>query len=134
MGEAAAFARGCDLSLATPVRLAELVDCGHLALEAVRFLVLDKADVALSVGLEPEIRKLMTGCGMPSSLARQTVIVSTQSFPALQAFACSFLHDCIQVSVGPAVNGAPLGVDARIVEETGNVRFVAPCATEVGDG
>lgn len=92
--------RGCDLLVATPGRLVDLIERGRLAMDHIRFLVLDEADRMLDMGFEPQIRRIVEEEGMPCGEDRQTMLFSA-TFPAnIQRLASDFLRDYIFLTVG----------------------------------
>ncbi|KAG5355318.1 ATP-dependent RNA helicase DED1 [Yarrowia sp. C11] len=92
--------RGCDLLVAAPGRLVDLIDRGKVSLENIKYLVLDEADRMLDMGFEPQIRAIVQGSGMPDVNERQTLMFSA-TFPRnIQMLARDFLKDYIFLSVG----------------------------------
>ncbi len=92
--------RGCDLLVATPGRLVDLIERGRISLANIKYLVLDEADRMLDMGFEPQIRRIVEGEDMPNVQNRQTLMFSA-TFPRdIQLLARDFLKDYVFLSVG----------------------------------
>ena len=62
-GQASKLQAGLDVLVATPGRLLEHAELGHINLQQVEFLVLDEADRMLDMGFVGEISKLLNSMG-----------------------------------------------------------------------
>ncbi|KAI8929960.1 P-loop containing nucleoside triphosphate hydrolase protein [Entophlyctis helioformis] len=90
--------RGCQLLVATPGRLVDLMERGRVSLANIRYLVLDEADRMLDMGFEPQIRRIVEEEDMP--VERQTLMFSA-TFPRnIQMLARDFLRDYVFLAVG----------------------------------
>ena len=107
-----ALSRGVDILVATPGRLLDLMNQGHLRLSNVEIFVLDEADRMLDMGFLPDVRK--TIAALPRK--RQTLFFSATMSAAIVNLASSLLTDPVRVSV------APRRPTAENIEE--NVMFV----------
>ncbi|VDN12835.1 unnamed protein product, partial [Dibothriocephalus latus] len=91
---------GCNLLVATPGRLLDVMDRGRIGLNHIRFLVLDEADRMLDMGFEPQIRKIVEGDAMPPCGTRQTLMFSATFPKQIQVLAQDFLSDYVFLTVG----------------------------------
>ena len=63
---------GCQIVVATPGRLMDLMDRGNVRLDKVRHVVLDEADQMLDIGFRPAVESILDACPAP----RQTFLLS----------------------------------------------------------
>mmetsp|Transcript_88012 Transcript_88012/g.179566 ORF Transcript_88012/g.179566 Transcript_88012/m.179566 type:complete len:620 (-) Transcript_88012:317-2176(-) len=127
--------RGCDLLVATPGRLVDLIERGRLGMENIQFLVLDEADRMLDMGFEPQIRRIVEESGMPQGDERQTMMFSA-TFPAqIQRLASDFLHEYIFLTVG-RVGSASKDVTQTVeyVEEQDKLNALMKFLLTIEDG
>ncbi|CAH8842651.1 unnamed protein product [Trichobilharzia szidati] len=94
------LSHGCNLLVATPGRLVDLMSRGKVSLEQIRYLVLDEADRMLDMGFEPQIRRIVEQHGMPPAGKRQTLMFSATFPKEIQTLARDFLHSYVFLAVG----------------------------------
>jgi len=94
---------GVDVIVATPGRLLDLIEQGHIDLSAIEVFVLDEADRMLDMGFIHPIRQIASL--LPSD--RQTLLFSATMPPKIRQLADSMLRDPVSVSITPAVTTAP---------------------------
>lgn len=90
--------RGCDILVATPGRLEDLIERGRVSLGRIRYLIFDEADRMLDMGFEPAIRHIVQKCDMPQE--RQTLMFSATFPKEIQRLASDFLDNYIFLRVG----------------------------------
>jgi len=92
-----AMRRGVDILIATPGRLLDLQQQGHVALDRVEILVLDEADRLLDMGFVRDVRKLVAMT--PSK--RQSLLFSATMPKAVDALAREILNRPQRVEISP---------------------------------
>ena len=89
---------GCDVMVATPGRLLDLLDHNGLTLAGVQCLVLDEADRLLSQGFADELQRVLSA--LPAQ--RQSMLFSATFPPAVEALAAALLHDPVRIDIEEA--------------------------------
>ncbi|MBA4218773.1 MAG: RNA helicase [Methylibium sp.] len=89
---------GCDIMVATPGRLLDLLDHNGLSLAGVQCLVLDEADRLLAAGFADELQRLLAQ--LPA--ARQTLMFSATCPPGVEALAGQLLREPQRIRVEEA--------------------------------
>jgi len=92
-----ALQRGVDLLVATPGRLLDLMNQGHIDLRNIEFFVLDEADRMLDMGFVHDVRKVLKL--LPSS--RQNLLFSATMPNNIVTLAKGFMTDPKIVAVTP---------------------------------
>ncbi|XP_044746530.1 probable ATP-dependent RNA helicase DDX43 [Coccinella septempunctata] len=85
-----------DIVIATPGRMNDLEEAGHLNIKYITYVVLDEADRMLDMGFEPQIRKIMYSVN-PN---RQTVMTSATWPDSVRRLATSYMQNPVQIYVG----------------------------------
>ncbi|MEM6553252.1 MAG: DEAD/DEAH box helicase [Planctomycetota bacterium] len=91
---------GVDVVIATPGRLMDLMEQGHVDLGRVETLVLDEADRMLDMGFIHDIRKIAAELPTPGS-GRQTLMFSATMQGAVRTLADQLLREPVVVEIEP---------------------------------
>lgn len=94
-----ALRRGPDVLIATPGRLIDLMDQGHIDLRDVEVFVLDEADRMLDMGFLPALNKIIAK--LPEE--RQSMFFSATLAPKIRELASKLLFNPYSVNVTPKI-------------------------------
>lgn len=98
---------GCDLLVATPGRLLDLIEHHQVSLRNIKVFILDEADRMLDMGFWPSVRRIMGT--LPSK--RQTLLFSATLPPSITSTIDNMLHEPTMIEI------ARTGQTADTVEE-----------------
>lgn len=132
--------RGCDILIATPGRLQDLIDQGACMLDQVQVLVLDEADRMLDMGFLPAVRRIV---GYTRD-DRQTLLFSATLDDAAVGSITDLVHDPARVEIAPVTSTAetveqyvlPVSLEAknallaRVLKREGASRVIVFCRTK----
>ena len=90
-----ALQKGCDVLVATPGRLIDLLDKKHTSLENIQVLVLDEADRMLDMGFWPSVRRIMEQ--LPK--AHQTLLFSATLPTSITSTIDALLNDPERIEI-----------------------------------
>jgi ATP-dependent RNA helicase RhlE len=90
-------AQSADICIATPGRLLDLAQQGHIRFDQVEIFVLDEADRMLDMGFAPDITRIVTK--LPPK--RQSLLFSATMQPGILALASKVVKDPVRVAVTP---------------------------------
>ncbi len=96
------LSRGVDVLIATPGRLMDVFDRGHLLLTDVKILVIDEADRMLDMGFIPDVEKIVSL--LPP--LRTTLLFSATMPPEIRRLAEKFLSNPKEITVAPPASTA----------------------------
>lgn len=96
--------RGVDILVATPGRLLDLMQQGHITLSNIKFFVLDEADRMLDMGFIHDVKKIIAK--LPAK--RQSLFFSATMPPEISQLADVLLKDPVKVEVTPVSSTAEM--------------------------
>lgn len=99
-----ALKRGVDILIATPGRLLDLMQQGHINLSTIQFFVLDEADRMLDMGFVQDVRRIIAK--LPAK--RQTLFFSATMPTEIQQLANMLLTSPVKVEVTPVSSTAEM--------------------------
>jgi ATP-dependent RNA helicase RhlE len=105
-----ALKHGADIVVATPGRLLDHMERGHVNFSKLEVLVLDEADRMLDMGFAPDVRRILNA--LPN--ARQTMLFSATISPEVDALARRALNGHASVEIGRRAQPAD-GIEHVIV-------------------
>ncbi|MGB7964107.1 MAG: DEAD/DEAH box helicase [Propionicimonas sp.] len=101
--QVSALAKGVDIIVATPGRLADLIKQGHASLGDVTVTIIDEADHMADLGFLPEVRRLLD----QTPADGQRLLFSATLDSGVDVLARRYLHDPVTHEVDSAASPVP---------------------------
>jgi ATP-dependent RNA helicase RhlE len=98
--QTSALRNGVDILVATPGRLLDLMNQGHISLRDVEIFVLDEADRMLDMGFIHDVRKIIAA--LPKN--RQSLFFSATMAPEIIKLAGTIVYKPVKVEVTPSAS------------------------------
>lgn len=103
--QAQALARGPEIIVATPGRVMDMFERGHIHYNNVKYVVLDEVDRMLDIGFREDIRKILKSCPPPAGFdaegkrlpGRQTIFVSATLSSEIESLARSYASNAEKI-------------------------------------
>jgi ATP-dependent RNA helicase RhlE len=124
-----ALQHGVDAIIATPGRLLDLMQQGHVDLSHVEILILDEADRMLDMGFIHDLRRIVAR--VPKQ--RQTLMFSATMPPEIRQLANEWLVNPVSVAVTPVASTVDL-IEQRVyfVEKRSKVKLLCEWLDKTG--
>ena len=105
-----ALQRGVHIVVATPGRLLDLIEQGHLELSQLEVFVLDESDRMLDMGFLPDLKRIISM--LPKE--RQSLFFSATFPDRIAELARNLLKDPVKVTIAPKTNAVEL-IEQRVM-------------------
>ena len=124
-----ALNRGVHILVATPGRLLDLIEQGHIELDRLETFVLDEADRMLDMGFLPDLKRIISR--LPAQ--RQSLFFSATLPPKITQLSERLLSDPVRVNIAPKSRSVAK-IDQRVVfvERDGKQALLQQVLTEPG--
>ncbi|MDA9778781.1 DEAD/DEAH box helicase [Rubripirellula sp.] len=124
-----ALRQGADILVATPGRLLDLMDQGHVDLSNIQIFVLDEADRMLDMGFMPVLKRILAA--LPRQ--RQSLFFSATLSPNIRQLAATLLFNPVSVTVtGSSKTVERIEQSIRFVQREN--KLTSLCGLLSGDG
>ncbi|HOE39447.1 MAG TPA: DEAD/DEAH box helicase [Bacteroidales bacterium] len=94
--------KGSQVVVGTPGRVLDLINRKVLKINQISFLVLDEADEMLNMGFKEDIDAILE----TTPKEKQTLLFSATMPPEIMKIASLYMHDPLEIAVGPKNSGA----------------------------